>query len=417
MQDLLNTNVSAEYTEELSAALANHEVEVTVALEQLNDLCNIHKTIVDAKGMNRNLAITVESICENTLDIEKYPLNSYTKDLTITNYNVALESIIETIGKILKAIWDSIKKFFSYIGKLLSSIFTNSSRQGKAIEALEKEITLVKKDTVLLLEHVPEASRGEFRELTGDKEYQSELDRIANGLTVELCHHTPISQALVDVSLFFKEFVKAAKARVEFVIHTTKELSNVNLEKEAILLDNIRNNLNHVYANTDNFIKVMEKVGTSEDRLHVPSEAVYPCNVIAAEIGTLCKIANKHIETPVTKSPPMSAIKRSILGNFQVDGFKLTGIKNEIDGFIAEMQKSYNVDVKVDKLDFAELSKTYHSLCIVSRRESLACEQFMSLAYRLICLRKSILEKELQSEKNIHALLKRKFNENGWKSK
>lgn len=424
MQDLLNTNVSSEYEDELNDALSRHEVDVNVALENLSNLCKIHNKIVDTKGINCNLAITVESLVENTLDTTKYPINSYTKDLSMTNYTVTLESIVSSIGKVITAIWNAIKKFFLYIWNIIFSIFGMGKKQQMAIEKLETEIVEVKKDTILLLEHVPEASKAEFKSLESDNDIQFEIDKLGSKLLTEICKHSTIAQAITEASVFFKDFVKETKDRISFVTNITKELSNLTLEKEAIVIEKINSNTNHNYVKAERFITTMQKVVSewhstiNGQDAHVESNsAITNAALLSTRLSALSVLSNKLIEDRLDKAPPLSTIKSSILGNYEVAGFNILGMEGEVEEFTAEIRKIANTSVTVDKIEFENLSKVYRSLCILSRREVTACEQFMSLSYRLICLRRKLLEAELASSKRLHKLIEQKFKTKGFKIK
>lgn len=99
-----------------------NDIEVTAKLEErLVDLQNIYLELEKTGGINKTLAIAVESISPGLLT-DRLPINAYTNEISKTNYDVSLEDVVSgivaTINFLINAIGKILSKVISYIKKI-----------------------------------------------------------------------------------------------------------------------------------------------------------------------------------------------------------------------------------------------------------------------------------------------------------
>lgn len=205
------------------------ELELTRTQEGiLDELQALYSNICERMEVGRTHMATLEAISEGSLP-ELYPLASFTEIPSKTNLNVALESVLRSIGSALAALVKAIVSMFRKIISRLLALFLmkgstvkKAEERLKASKELEKELNQVKRKfeepVKSNADRVMKEAEVTFVEEKKDKITLLMVDVIENGSLRRKMDETG--------SLFKGQFVLATK-RIEVLRSVLKELSRL----------------------------------------------------------------------------------------------------------------------------------------------------------------------------------------------
>lgn len=407
--------------DQLDSLISAYDSETSVAFENLDMLMHYAKDMSSTGLVNRHMAIALESLCPDTIDTNKYPINSFTNDLTQTNYQPAMEGILDSIGKLFKAIWDAFVKFIKGIFQFFQGLFRGAKSVQREIDGLEEDLIKANKAELLLLEHLPEsmaeAEKQEIRKflrVPSDDIVEPHLKQLQCRLLYEIGHHTPLTIAFSEFALYYKEFINIANSRIKAVTNFAKEIPNLNVTTEPVFVERINQNLEHVKVR-GNLSHLFEKVERLDSVYAAEGKPICDVDALALDVKNIAKqiVGYRYEATPT--DVPYSILKHSMLADFKVAKFNIiANDEKEIEHFNDALQKAYNsqmhfdVDGK-DSEGLRQVKQTYQSLCIVSRREIVACMDYFRGAYTLLKLRRDFLAVEVFTSKDRQDAIKRKI--------
>lgn len=205
------------------------ELELTRTQEGiLDELQALYSNICERMEVGRTHMATLEAISEGSLP-ELYPLASFTEIPSKTNLNVALESVLRSIGSALAALVKAIVSMFRKIISRLLALFLmkgstvkKAEERLKASKELEKELNQVKRKF-----EEPVKSNADRVMKEAEVTFVEENKDKITLLMVDVIEFGPLRRKMVETSrLFEDQFVLAAK-RIEVLRSVLKELSRL----------------------------------------------------------------------------------------------------------------------------------------------------------------------------------------------
>lgn len=125
----------------------------------LDDMASMHNEILQIGGVNKTTAISIEAICPGTLNVENYPLNSFTDAVSVTNYKIAVESVVAKIKDGYNAIIDLFVKIYRKVVEFISTLLGKISDRFKSNSQIDEKIEAEEKAIVYYLEHLPQTDK------------------------------------------------------------------------------------------------------------------------------------------------------------------------------------------------------------------------------------------------------------------
>lgn len=233
------------------------ELELTRTQEGiLDELQALYSNICERMEVGRTHMATLEAISEGSLP-ELYPLASFTEIPSKTNLNVALESVLRSIGSALAALVKAIVSMFRKIISRLLALFLmkgstvkKAEERLKASKELEKELNQVKRKF-----EEPVKSNADRVMKEAEVTFVEEKKDKITLLMVDVIEYGPLRREMVETGRLFEDQFVLATKRIEVLRSVLKELSRLkqkDLEAEhGIKKLELRSQLATVIAKND----------------------------------------------------------------------------------------------------------------------------------------------------------------------
>lgn len=205
------------------------ELELTRTQEGiLDELQALYSNIWERMEVGRTHMATLEAISEGSLP-ELYPLASFTEIPSQTNLNVALESVLRSIGSALAALVKAIVSMFrKIISRLLALFLMKGSTVKKteerleASQELEKELNQVKRKF-----EEPVKSNADRVMKEAEVTFVEEKKEKITLLMVDVIEYGPLRKKMVETGRLFEDQFVLATKRIEVLRSVLKELSRL----------------------------------------------------------------------------------------------------------------------------------------------------------------------------------------------
>lgn len=205
------------------------ELELTRTQEGiLDELQALYSNICERMEVGRTHMATLEAISEGSLP-ELYPLASFTEIPSKTNLNVALESVLRSIGSALAALVKAIVSMFRKIISRLLALFLMKGSTVKKVEErlkaskeLEKELNQVKRKF-----EEPVKSNADRVMKEAEVTFVEEKKDKITLLMVDVIEDGPLREKMDETGSLFKDQFVLATKRIEVLRSVLKELSRL----------------------------------------------------------------------------------------------------------------------------------------------------------------------------------------------
>lgn len=220
--------------------LHQEEHEVKNLQDVLVDLQDIYKEIEKKKGVNKTLALAIESIRPGILS-DKTPVNSFTGELSAINLTSSMEDVIggivETIKFIARGVGKIISKIVEFIKRLVGRFKDKQKRNQDVVvraKALTDEIYLLK-GKIGARDH--KLFDDVFKEVAA--EANEELRMMHNDLLREMLLGGKVRAAMLAVGGDFSRYVSELNSKFIVIEKAIRESKQINEPQTNYLLSEV----------------------------------------------------------------------------------------------------------------------------------------------------------------------------------
>lgn len=226
---------------------ANEPMEDQDFLEDLDkenetfvDLQNLYIEIKNKGGINKEMAVAIESISNGFIN-ENNTLNSYTTDLSRTNLKSSLEDVIDVIFSFFKTVYKIVYNILMFIYRIFKKIVLRTlDKKNETSKTLANIKTIIKD---INSEKAKLTATGKNKLLIKEKELNNEFNTeykdLRTGLTDELIFNKVVKTVLVATGGKLSEYLSNVNEKLTILDSATSKLDKYDSSK-------FRNNLSVV---------------------------------------------------------------------------------------------------------------------------------------------------------------------------
>lgn len=119
--------------------ISKEQMPIIALEDRLNDLEDIYRELESHGTVNRLMAVNMEQISPGILG-PRYPVNSFTDHMSLTNFQVARISIEEGGGNLIIEMIKAIGRLFASIFEWIIGLFRRDTKVEQKVEEAKKEI-------------------------------------------------------------------------------------------------------------------------------------------------------------------------------------------------------------------------------------------------------------------------------------
>ena len=245
------------------------ELETEVKIDSLTE---IHGELTKCQGINRDLAVAVESIEEGIIKT-RYPLASFSPILSKTNYTVTMEAISDNIATAIKDIIDAVVKVIRSITRWFVDAFKALYHRFNSTQRAAEKNAETEKATIRLLGFLPAAEKKvaeqEIKAIHDERDVflKEDLETMHNDLVTDIIKKGPVYTAYSTFGAHFVAYMEALDARLD-VYGALLRRSMTDKLDDGKLQSDIDAELSSNRISTPDFYAAMRKVmGDADDAI------------------------------------------------------------------------------------------------------------------------------------------------------
>ncbi len=335
---------------ELESMVGESEVELG-RLDALSADLQSYAMALEAMGkIDKATAVSIETICANTIDTDRYPLNSFTSVPSKTNYSVTLEGIGDQIAKISKAIIEAIVKLFRKIAKFFQDLWNFIFSRQRRTDAIEKKIVEVEKSIKHIVDNAPAEVKHEVEvairesETEADKLLSRELSDIKNGLLESIVKKDHVHKAVHAFGASFVDFLKTIGGRIVALETDIKSLiqPNVSTDPDAVksIVAKLKQEMETVHYNNSSLNNELHSL-----QLFPSNSAYRPDNFITAINGLRGRVEELYAKKDVPLLRFNEIIKSEASSSFITHSEKISDEYSVLSKDIDRLQSYSNKEI------------------------------------------------------------------------
>lgn len=208
--------------------------------ETFIDLQNLYIEIKNKGGINKEMAIAIESISSGFIN-ENNTLNSYTTDLSRTNMKSSLEDVIDVIFSFFKTIYKIVYNILMFIYRVFKRIVLRTidkkNETAKTLSTIKNTIKDINSEKANLSPTNKNKLLSKEKEL--NKEFNTEYNDLKTGLTDELIFNKVVKTVLVATGGKITEYLSNVNEKLTILDSNASKINKLDSSR-------FRNNLSVV---------------------------------------------------------------------------------------------------------------------------------------------------------------------------